>query len=346
MMSVHVKMKEIRTNGERKMKETTPNKFMFENLANFYTTILLVGAIIIGSIIGLLSPNTGSFLGEYVDYTILVLVSLLFFEVKFEVLSRATQNIKFLSVAWIANFVLIPTIGFLIASLFLSGQPLFFTGLLIYFIAPCTDWFLGFTKLAKGNVSLGTVLLPINLVSQLLLYPVYLALFAHEQVGVDIASIGDTLLHWFLIPLIGAILVQIVLKKVMPAPKFESLLSLVGKTIPFVIAILVALIFSANIGIILEHVNMFVIILVAVFVFFVVTYFLGEGLSRIFKFDYPEHALLTMTTAARNAPLMLGVTAVALPNQPLIYAALVIGMLVEFPHLTVLKHLLLRNKRK
>jgi|GEM_PF-5981523 len=31
------------------------------------------------------------------------------------------------------------------------------------------------------------------------------------------------------------------------------------------------------------------------------------------------------------------------PDQPLIYAALIIGMLVEFPHLTALKHLLLRQ---
>ena len=38
---------------------------------------------------------------------------------------------------------------------------------------------------------------------------------------------------------------------------------------------------------------------------------------------------------------MLAVTAIAIPDQPLIYAALVIGMLVEFPHLTALKHALL-----
>ena len=48
-----------------------------------------------------------------------------------------------------------------------------------------------------------------------------------------------------------------------------------------------------------------------------------------------------MTTAARNAPLMLAVTAVVIPDQPIIYAALVIGMLVEFPHLTALKQALL-----
>jgi hypothetical protein len=40
---------------------------------------------------------------------------------------------------------------------------------------------------------------------------------------------------------------------------------------------------------------------------------------------------------------MLGVTAAVFPDQPLVYAALIIGMLVEFPHLTLLKHLLLRK---
>jgi ACR3 family arsenite efflux pump ArsB len=53
--------------------------------------------------------------------------------------------------------------------------------------------------------------------------------------------------------------------------------------------------------------------------------------------------LLTMTTSARNAPLMLAVTAVALPGQPVLHAAIVLGMLVEFPHLTALVHLFRRR---
>jgi len=43
---------------------------------------------------------------------------------------------------------------------------------------------------------------------------------------------------------------------------------------------------------------------------------------------------------------MLAVTMTALPGQPLIYAALVIGMLVEFPHMTALRHLLLSSRRR
>lgn len=311
--------------------------------AGFGTTILFVAAIFAGSILGRAVPATGEALGAYVDYAVLVLVALLFFEVRFSAIARSGTNIRFLAIAWITNFVLVPVLGFAIASLFLSGQPLFFTGLVIYFMAPCTDWFLGFTRLARGDVALGTILLPINMISQLLLYPIYLYLFAHDVVPVNAALIGESLLQWYLTPFLIAVMAHEVLRRVLSKQAFTRLLAWVGYLIPLVIALLIMEIFAANIGVIVEHAAVFAIMLVAIFLFFVATLILGEIVSRVAGFAYPEHALLTMTTAARNAPMMLGVTAIAMPDQPLIYAAIVIGMLVEFPHLTVLRKILLRG---
>ena len=101
--------------------------------------------------------------------------------------------------------MVIPLVGFAIASLFLSGQALFYTGLVIYFMAPCTDWYLGCTRLAKGNVELGAALLPINMVSQLILFPVYLLMFdTVVQYKVDLSM----LFQWFLQPLAAAIVIN------------------------------------------------------------------------------------------------------------------------------------------
>ncbi|MGI8406175.1 MAG: arsenic resistance protein, partial [Thermomicrobiales bacterium] len=306
--------------------------------------ILLMGAIACGSLIGTLSGSTGESLGSLVDYTVLTLVSLLFFELRLESLRASRANLRFIAVAWIANFVLIPAIGFAVATVFLTGKPLFFTGLVIYFMAPCTDWFLGFTRMAKGNASLGASLIPINMISEILLFPLYLTLFTRWQTGSLVPAASGTLTKWFLIPFIVAVTLHYLLRLLLPSRTFDRLLDLVGRTIPLVIAALVVEIFAANIPTLRDHVAVFGLILVAVFIFFLSTYLLGEGISRVFRFDYPEHALLAMTTAARNAPFMLGGTAAAIPNQPLIYAALIIGMLVEFPHLTALKHILLRKR--
>ncbi|MEM6886145.1 MAG: arsenic resistance protein [Verrucomicrobiota bacterium] len=314
------------------------------DLSNAGSTLMLIAAIVVGAVVGGVSPAAGGKLFEGVDLLILVLVSLLFFEVRFRHFSQAAGHLKFVTVAWVANFVIIPTIGFGIAWVLLREQPPFFIGLMIYFMAPCTDWFLGFTRLARGNTALGTAILPINLISQLLLYPVFLSLFSGTAVQVESGTLYETLLQWFLIPFAGAVIAHVVLAKLLSEQRFDTLLDWVGRIVSVVIALLVFCICAGNIGTILEHRVVFIWILLGVFVFFSLTYVLGEGLSRIFRFEYPKRALLTMTTAARNAPLMLAVTAAALPGEPLIYAALVIGTLVELPHLTALKHLLLRSR--
>lgn len=313
-------------------------------LSRFGSTSLLIGAIVLGSVAGLLSDRLGTFLNNGVDYVVLALVFLLFFEMRIETVVRAWRNIRFILIAWATNFIVIPIIGYAIASVVLSGKPLFFTGLVIYFMAPCTDWFLGFTRMSRGNTSLGAALLPINMVSQLLLYPVYLRLFTSEELFSHSRNLSGTLVEWFLVPFVLAVALHQALRHAMPEQGFEKVRDSAGKAIPFVISTLIFLIFASNIRVIREHVATFGLILIGVFVFFVSTYLLGEGISRLAGFAYPEHALFTMTTAARNAPLMLGVTTIALPDQPLIYAALVIGMLVEFPHLTVLRALLLRHR--
>lgn len=313
--------------------------------SNSGTSTILMVAIAIGSLIGTLAPTFGTKLGGGIDYTVIALVSILFFELRFERFRPSRSDMRFLAIAWFANFLIIPGIGFAIASIALPDQPLFATGLIIYFLAPCTDWFLGFTRMAGGNTVLGSKLLPLNMLSQLLLYPVYLTIFTHWQSSADFNASVQTLLDWFVVPVVIAISARAVMSLLGNPVVTERVTKQAGSVVPWVIALLIAEIFAANASTIGDHLSGFVRVLGAVFVFFVGTYLLGDGISHFFRLGYPEHVLLTMTTAARNAPLMLGITAAAIPDQPLIYAALIIGMLVEFPHLTLLKHVLLRKQR-
>lgn len=255
-----------------------------------WISLLLVGSILAGSLIGHVWPSTGEALGGQVDRTLLALVGLLFFGVRFEAVAQLRGSARVLA--------------------------------------------------------LGTALIPISMVVQLLLYPVYLHLFTRSPVEVEAGIIGDTLLHWFLAPFVAAVLAHYGLRGLLGNERFGRLLDHADRLTPWLIAALVMEIFAANIAVILEHRILFAWVLLAVFLFFVLTYFLGEGISRLARLAHPEHALLTMSIAARNAPLMLAVTMAALPDQPLIYAALIIGMLVEFPHLTVLQRVLLGQRRR
>ncbi|MEM7290551.1 MAG: hypothetical protein AAF412_09340, partial [Pseudomonadota bacterium] len=125
----------------------------------------------------------------------------------------------------------------------------------------------------------------------------------------------------------------------------ERICACIELLIPLVTAALLLQIFAANITIIASQMDAFVIAVLAIMVFFLLTFGMAEGLTRLFKLRYGERVLLAMTTAARNAPLMLVMTAIAIPNQPVIHTALIIGILVEFTHLTLMKQLLLHTTR-
>ncbi|MEM9878313.1 MAG: arsenic resistance protein [Pseudomonadota bacterium] len=305
------------------------------------TTVLVLAAIAVGAVLGLSQPDLGASLSQGIDPTLLAIVGLLFFEVRLGAVKQSVMSPRVSILAWAANFLIIPFIGYAIAALFLSGQPLLFTGLVIYFLAPCTDWFLAFTRMARGDTALGAALLPINMLTQLLLYPLWLLLFTSHTGVVDFQTIPNALLSWFVVPFIVAQMLRCGLSNVLSAAAFKKICAWVGAAIPVLTAALVLQIFAANITVIATHFEAFGLVLAAIFCFFVITYGVAEGLSRLFNLSYRHQVVLAMTTAARNAPLMLAVTAIAIPDQPLVYAALIIGMLVEFPHLAGLKQVLI-----
>jgi len=310
------------------------------------TTLLLPLAIILGLVIGHFLPTAGETLDAFIDPLVLGLLALLFFEVRFAPLREASRHLGFLSIAWVTNFILIPILGWGIASLFFGQEPALFAGLLLYFLFPCTDWFLAFTRIAKGDVALGSVLIPINLISQLLLFPIYLSLFIGLQTTFDLLGMWGTLVRWFLFPFLGAMLLRRILSKALPTARFERVTYLTGSIVPWLLSALVLCIFSSHAPKLTTNPTAFPLILLAVFLFFVLTWILGQLLAWRFRLGHPHRVLLAMTTTARNSPLMLGLATIVLPDQPLVYAALIIGMLVEFPHLTILSRLFLRKESR
>ena len=309
----------------------------------FGTAALFVAAMVVGSALGLAAPVQAESLASFTDATLLTLIFLLFFEVRLAAVARAFGNLRFLATAWAANFLIVPTIGFAIASLLLSGQPLLFAGLMIYFLAPCTDWFLGFTRLARGNTELGAALIPVNLISQLLLFPFWLWLFTPAAGLVDFGALPELLFQWFVLPMTLAQTARFTLDRALTAKAFSALLSRASSVTPVVLALLIIQLFAGHVTTILGNLEIFGIVAGAVVIFFALTFVVGRAITVAIGLRYGEHALLAMTMAARNAPLMLALTAVAIPEQPLLLAVIVFGMVIEIPHLTLLRQLLLRR---
>jgi len=306
------------------------------------TSIVLLGGMTLGALVGLISPASAATLSGSLEATLLLMIFLLFFELRLRSLFEVVRAVRFFALAWSANFLIVPVIGFVIASLFFFGQPWLFAGLMIYFLAPCTDWFLGFTRLAQGDTKLGATLIPINLMSQLLLFPLWLWLLASEAQSPDVLTSLNMMVHWFVVPMLAAQSIRFGIERVLSSAQSQAILPLVGRLVPIVLAAVVFQIFAINIGEISAHFSLVASVAAAVILFFIAAFTVGEGLARLGRLGYPQRALLSITMAARNGPLMLALTAIAIPHQPLLVVVIVAGMLIEMPLLTVLNQILLR----
>ncbi len=308
----------------------------------FTATLVFVGAILAGSALGAAEPAVGAALGGWVDRVVLALVALLFFELRLDGPGALRRGPRTVLLVIGINFLLVPVVAATLT--LLLPDTAVRLGVLVYCLAPCTDWFLGFTRMAHGDTALGAALLPIQMTLQLALYPVWIALATGGGFGATLGEIGPTLLSWFVLPAGVGLAARLLVRVAVPAPWGARVRAGAGALVPAVIAALIVCLFAAHVGTILAHPAPFAWVLLVVFLFFVSTYLIGEGLGRLVRLRFREQALLAMTTSARNAPLMLAITTIALPSQPLVDAAIVLGMLVEFPHLTALTHLLRRRE--
>ncbi len=297
--------------------------------------LLLAIAIITGSVTGLYT----NFNIDLVDFSIIAMLFFLFYNISLDGFLKGIKNKKYISIALLSNFVLIPILAFLLASVFVDTSSAVFIGLIIYLVAPCTDWFLGFTKLADGDVEINSALLPFNLLAQILLLPVYLYVFTANTVGIPIHAFFNVLIYWVLLPFVIAQAARFIVSK-FNTEILEKSNSLAELGMLLSLILLLFSMFNSNVESLISNTAILPNIFIVIFTFFVATFFLVRTISRVFTFYRKEEVSLAMTTAARNAPLMLGISLVLFPQQALIHLVLVIGMLIEIPHLIAITYLL------
>lgn len=138
--------------------------------------IIIFTAIIMGLIFSnmqTIAQNTGNLINIF----LCLMLFGLFLEVPLNELKDSFKNTKFTATSLIFNFIWTPLFGYFLGSLFLKGNVDVMIGFFMLILTPCTDWYLVFTKLAKGDLTLSLSILPINLVLQIILLPIYLVIF-------------------------------------------------------------------------------------------------------------------------------------------------------------------------
>ncbi|MBM7571914.1 arsenic resistance protein [Aquibacillus albus] len=307
---------------------------VIEKLYSFIILLAVIVGISIGQFEGI-QKNSESFIVPL----LVAMLFITFLQIPMNEIKKAFKNSMFTYISTTMNFVWTPILAWLLALLFLGDTPALYIGFIMLMVTPCTDWYLIFTGIAKGNVALSTAILPLNLILQIILLPIYLLIFAGQTGVIELAFLAESILTVLFIPLILAFLTKFFLKnKQQLREKMMAKLSVLP--IIFLSLAIVAM-FASQGQLLLDHLNLMWQITIPILLFFVVNVIVGQKVGKVMKFPISDRISLSLTTLARNSPIALAIAMTAFPDQPLIALTLVIGPLLELPILAVITQLLL-----
>lgn len=259
----------------------------------------------------------------------------------------AFANIKFSITTVLINFVWTPILVWLLGNLFLSSSAILQIGFIMLMVTPCTDWYLIFTGAVKGNVPLSASVLPVNLILQVILLPLYLLIFGGSSGTVNMQEVLISITVMLLLPFTLAQLGKFLLSKMQNNDSRSKIFAKFSASQTILLAMAITAMFAAKGSSLLSNLNVVAVLLIPLVLFYMINFVLAQLVGKGFGYSYEDTASLTLTIVAKNSPMTLGVALMAFPNEPLIHLIMIIEPLIELPAMMLITKALLviRNKQ-
>ncbi|KYG31944.1 arsenic resistance protein [Alkalihalobacillus trypoxylicola] len=308
-----------------------------------YQTFFILLAIAIGLLLGqfaFFESHAESFILPF----LLLLLYGIFLSIPLKGIKKALKNRSFLTTSIIINFIWTPFLAWVLGYLFLINHPAIWLGFILLLVTPCTDWYLIFTSTAKGNLALSTTLLPVNLLLQVILLPVYIYIFTHTMETVKMPFLLESVITVLIVPLVFAGLTRFVMLRKPQKWQTKMVSFMIANQLLFLCLAIIAM-FASQSSYLMENGHAFFLILLPFLSFYIINFIIALLIGHFLKYRYEDTASLCMTILARNSPIALAIVLAVFPNQPSIALALIIGPLLELPILAIISQLLLHLKR-